>query len=76
MLVEVADPVAPTQLKKAYSSEGVAFNKTVSPSSNREVSGVNVPPSGGLDEVVRVYNIGSSVQEITTRRRKILKVFS
>ena len=46
--------IPPDHAKKLYSFEGVAFNIMVSPSSNCEVSGDNVPPSTGLVEVVRV----------------------
>jgi hypothetical protein len=54
ILVEVFVPETPDHAKKLYSLEGVAFNTMVSPSSNCEVSGDNVPPSTGLVEVVRV----------------------
>jgi hypothetical protein len=54
MLLEVFVPEMPDHAKKVYSLEGIAFNITVSPSSNCEVSGDNVPPSIGLVEVVRV----------------------
>jgi len=69
MLVVLFSPDTPDQLKKTYSSEGVAFKTTVSPSSNCAELGKRVPPSTGLVEVVRVYKIGSFEQEIIAKKK-------
>jgi len=69
MLVVLFSPDTPDQLKKTYSSEGVAFKTTVSPSSNCAELGKRVPPSAGFVEVVRLYKIGSFEQEIIAKKK-------
>ncbi len=70
MLVLLFSPDTPAQLKKVYSSDGVAFKTTVSPSSNCDVIGKRVPPSVGLADVVRVYKIGSFEQEMIDKKKR------
>ena len=75
MLVVLFSPDTPAQLKKTYSSVGVAFKTTVSPSSNCAELGKRAPPSVGLVEVVRVYKIGSFEQEIIAKKKRKEKNF-
>jgi hypothetical protein len=51
-------PVAPDQLEKRYSPDGVAVILTVASSLCCPLAGVTAPPAVGLAAVVKVYFIG------------------
>ena len=67
----------PVQLSNTYSDAGVAVIEAISPSSYCLLLGLTIPPSIGLEIVVRVYIIGSLLQEIISKKNKkyIFRIF-